>query len=66
MQYEIFSLQGLKEILVGAITTEPAEPIDTKRICMTRSPSYAASRPQNPARLLSTSRWASLDAYLLP
>jgi hypothetical protein len=52
----IFSMQGLKEILVGAITTQLAEPIDKKRICLTCVRGYVAGRLRNPANLLSTSR----------
>jgi len=56
MRTGIFSMQGLREILVGAITSQLAEPIDEKVICLTCVPGYAASHPRNPANLLSTSR----------
>ena len=58
-RYGIFSVQGLKETLVGAINTELAEPIDTKGICLTLALGSAASRPRNPADLLSTLVYAS-------
>ena len=52
MRTGIFAMQGLREIFVGAITSQLAESIDKNVICLTCVPGYAANRPRNPAKLL--------------
>lgn len=59
MRNGILSMQGFTEILVGTITTRLTEPIDHRALCLTRASGYAARHPRNPARLLSTLRWAA-------
>jgi len=44
MRAGIFAMQGLREILVNAITSRLAESIDKKWICLTCVPGYAASK----------------------
>jgi hypothetical protein len=54
MRAGIFTIQGLRETLVDAITSQLAEPIDKEWISLTRVPGCAASRLRSPANLLST------------
>lgn len=49
MRAGIFSMQGLREIVVGTITSLLAEPIDKKKMCLACVPGYAAGRLRNPA-----------------
>lgn len=63
MRKEIFSMPGLRAILVGAITVRRAEPIDQEVICMTRAPGYEACRLRNPENSLSISRYTSEDDH---
>jgi hypothetical protein len=59
MRAGIFAMQGLREILVDAITSRLAYVIDKSRICLACVPGYAASRLRNPAKLLPIRRYAS-------
>jgi len=59
MRSGTFALQGFRENLVDAITSQLSEPVGNKAFSLMCVPGYAAGLPRNPAKLLSTSRWAS-------
>lgn len=52
MRAGILAMQDLREILVGALISRHAEPIDKKLSCLTCVPGNAASRLLNPANFL--------------
>lgn len=51
MRTGIFFMQGLREILVAAITSQRVEPVDRNVICLMCALGYAASYLRNPAQL---------------
>lgn len=59
MRSGISALQGFRENLVVTITSQLSEAVGSKASSLTCVPGHAAGLPLNPAKLLSTSRWAS-------